>query len=108
MSISNIETAALLMTSLRDNRDIKSATNGLGQTYKVGERVYFPDPNPAQAPKSTGKSRRTPTVLKLEGVIASFINQFVAIVRYDNNAWSKALEFRHAIPIDFLQKRARI
>lgn len=108
MSVSSIETAAWLMTTLQGKSDIKTVKNALGQTFKVGDKVYFPDPNPAQAPKSSSKSRRTPTVLKIEGVVVAFVNQFVAVVRYDNNAWSKSLEFRHAIPVDFLERRTRI
>ncbi len=95
------------MLALQGSREIKSATDSQGKVFKVGDKVYFPDPNPAEAPKSTGKSRRTPMVLQVEGVIVAFANVFTAVVRYDQNAWSKSLEFRHAIPVDFLVKRGR-
>lgn len=111
MSLSNVETAAWLMTALKGNKDIKSVKNALGQSFKIGDKVYFPDPNPAQSASSkasanTSTSRRQPTPLRYEGVVVSFINSFVAVIRYDQNAWSKSPEFRHAIPVDFLEKRA--
>ena len=105
MSLSNTETAAWLMTALTQNTRIRAATNSLGQTFKVGDKVYFPDPKPPKPENSS--SRRQAMPLTHEGVIVSFINNFVALVRYADNAWNKDPVYRHAIPVEFLQLRKR-
>jgi hypothetical protein len=120
MSLSNRGTAGyLLMTVRAGKKDIKQVTNGFGQTFKVGDGVYFPDPlddsdSEDESPKSTkNKKSQQPRKgkhlqpLMYEGVVVAFVNHTVALVRYDKNAWSKAVEYRHAIPVDFLQKRRR-